>query len=284
VPVRPRHRLGGYREYGAAPELAPFCEASWIYQTPMAAPPPGGAVHRLLPDPSLSLAFACRRDTAGRPTEQSLVLIGPITEAREVAYAPRHELVAVKLKLEWVEALLGSAPFEHSDALHEVSGVMPRLAGPLADRLSETRDAEAALTILESALAQQRARVPRRGPGVAGRALDLVRRTRGRIPVQQVAHLVGHSARHLRRLVRETAGVSLKAYGRQLRLVHALTTADAQPSPSWAHIAADAGFFDQAHLVRDCKELYGLTPVRLDRERRAEAVAALSNPRHGHRT
>jgi len=279
VSVRLRHKLGGYREYCAAPELAQVSEASWIYQTPMGAPSPRGVEHRLLPDPSLSLAFSCRRDAAGRPSEQSLVLIGPITEPRFVSYPPRHELVAVKVKLEWVEALLGSAPFEHRDALDAVSAVLPRLAGPLADRLSETRDAEAALSILEFAMAQQRARGSGRGPGVAGRALDLVRRTSGRIPVERVAHLLGRSARHVRRLVREAAGLSLKGYCRHVRLVQAVTTADAQRSPSWADIAADAGFFDQAHLVRECKELYGLPPARLDRERRAEDVAGLSNPR-----
>ena len=273
---RLRHRLGGYREYCASAELAPVSEASWIYRTP-AGSPPHGVAHRLLPDPSLSVAFSCRRDATGRPEEPRLLLIGPITEPRFVAFQPRYELAAVKLKLEWVETLLGTLPFEHHDALDDVAGVLPAIAGPLTDRLLETRHPEAALAVLETAVANRHSTRSDREPGVAARALDLVRRTGGRFPVQQVAHLAGHSARHLRRLVREAAGLSLKAYSRHVRLVRAVTAADALRSPSWADVAADAGFFDQAHLVRDCKEMYGLTPARLDRERRAEDVAGSSN-------
>jgi AraC-like DNA-binding protein len=41
--------------------------------------------------------------------------------------------------------------------------------------------------------------------------------------------------------------------------------------PQWARIAADAGFCDQSHLVRESRALCGMAPAAVDRERRAEA-------------
>jgi AraC-like DNA-binding protein len=83
-------------------------------------------------------------------------------------------------------------------------------------------------------------------------------------------------------MVHRDAGVCLKAYARTLRLLHAVTTADrsAQP-PAWARVAAESGFFDQSHLVRDFRALCGLTPSQVYRERRAEVVleAEISNRR-----
>jgi methylphosphotriester-DNA--protein-cysteine methyltransferase len=70
--------------------------------------------------------------------------------------------------------------------------------------------------------------------------------------------------------VRRT-GVSLKAYARTTRFLHAMTTADRTPAPGWARLAADAGFADQSHLVRECRALTGMTPGAVHAERRVEA-------------
>ena len=77
--------------------------------------------------------------------------------------------------------------------------------------------------------------------------------------------------RHLRRVVRQAAGVSLKAYARAQRIVGAMTAADRVNRPEWARLAADSGFYDQSHLVRECRALCGMTPVEVHRERRLEA-------------
>jgi methylphosphotriester-DNA--protein-cysteine methyltransferase len=89
--------------------------------------------------------------------------------------------------------------------------------------------------------------------------------------VDTVADRVGASARHLRRTVRHRAGVSLKGYARTLRFLAAVGDADRAVVPQWARIAADAGFCDQSHLVRESRALCGMAPAAVDRERRAEA-------------
>jgi AraC-like DNA-binding protein len=270
-----RHRLGGYRQYAVPAELSRVGEATWLY---LPGDRPAPTPHRLLPDASVSLAFVCRRDGRGRPDQPRLVLIGPITAARLGAFPGRHEMAAVKLKLEWVRPLLGARPQEHRDRGDTLAGLLPRQAGELEDRLTQTRAAGEALDVLARAVRDLRPR-PRAGDEVAAVALDLVRQTGGRMSMERIADLQGVSTRHLRRRVGEVAGISLREYAREVRLMRALTTADRFVRPPWADLAVQAGFYDQPHLVRDCQVVCGLPPGRLHRERRLEQVAESSNPR-----
>ena len=81
-----------------------------------------------------------------------------------------------------------------------------------------------------------------------------------------------------RRSVRREAGLSLKRFARVTRLLAAVTRADRSAGPSWAAIAADGGYCDQSHLVRECRAITGLAPSEIHRERRAQE-AETSNPR-----
>jgi transcriptional regulator GlxA family with amidase domain len=159
------------------------------------------------------------------------------------------------VKLEWSTVLLDS---------------LPRLARVVLDRLTYTLSIEEATDLLIAHVA------PRpRAARLAARALDIVRRTRGQCAVEQVADRLSVSARHLRREVEREAGVTLKMYARTLRLLRAVTVADAYPvnrPMPWAGVATDAGFYDQSHLIRECHALCGLTPGEILTERRTEMV------------
>jgi len=256
--------------------LAASLESVWTHLTP--AEGAEAASHRVLPDPALSLAFACRREMDGRPVDPQMLLIGP--KSRPFLFRPclGYQLVAIRLKLEWVEPLLDLVAAEHVDVQRDLGGLLPRFTRSALQRLSDTRTPEQATTVL---IDEVRAWAePRHHPGVEGAAFDLVRDCEGRVSMDRVAARVGASARHLRRTVRRRAGISLKQYGRTMRLLAAVAQADRAPAPQWARIAADAGFCDQSHLVRESRALCGMAPAAVDRERRAEA--GTSNRRHGH--
>jgi AraC-like DNA-binding protein len=271
-----RHALGGYREFVAPPSLAQFGEAVWIYRTPPRSSETGGATHRVLPELALNLAFCRQRLLGGQSGDSRLLLIGPRTKPCISRFAPGYEMAAVRLKLEHVTPLLGVRPGEHIDRVDDLSLVLPAFAGPLHDRLRQTPSAEAAASALVAALLHRWHDAPGRRAQLAAWALDLVRASNGRAPVERISARTGFSVRHLRRSVRLEAGIAIKAYARSVRFLHAVTAADPAVYPGWARLAADAGFCDQSHLVRESRALCGLSPGEVHRERRAEAE--MSNP------
>ena len=86
------------------------------------------------------------------------------------------------------------------------------------------------------------------------------------ISLDQAASNAGMSARSLRRVCLERAGVSPKYLQRILRFRKAAACmrviGERGAQPSWAQLAAACGYYDQAHLIRDFQEFAGATPGR----------------------
>ena len=69
--------------------------------------------------------------------------------------------------------------------------------------------------------------------------------------------------RHLERRFREEVGLRAKQMARIARVHAVLQTLQQQPLLSGAEIAAQCGYSDQPHMIRECKALTGHTPARL---------------------
>jgi AraC-like DNA-binding protein len=264
-----RYRLGDYREYAPPPALGGKAEAVWTHRVAVHAALPPGAMHRVLPDPSISLAFRCRREPDGRPVDGRLMVIGPKSRPHVFAFASGWETTAVRLKLEWAAPLCALVPSEHQDRETEVSDLGPA-ARTLFSRLGDSRSAGEAAAALGDGIGCWRSRSASPHAATVG-ALDLARRSGGVLSVAAMAAETGCSVRHLRRTVQRDAGVPLKRYARIVRLLRAISAADPCAAPPWARLAAHAGFADQPHLIRECTVLTGLTPGEIHRERRSEA-------------
>jgi AraC-like DNA-binding protein len=97
------------------------------------------------------------------------------------------------------------------------------------------------------------------------RAPARLRASEGRVPVHELAQELGCSRRHLTAHFRDHVGVAPKLFARILRFQRAVSLIDSEPS--WAAIAAQAGYFDQAHLIRDFQQFAGDAPTEFARRR-----------------
>ncbi len=101
---------------------------------------------------------------------------------------------------------------------------------------------------------------------IAGNGDDLVREAVFRLrggedSVERLARATAMSERQLRRRFERGVGYGPRTLRRVLRFQRFLGLA--QGGGSLARLAADAGYADQAHLVRDCRRLAGTTPAAL---------------------
>lgn len=90
-----------------------------------------------------------------------------------------------------------------------------------------------------------------------------LKRSRGKVRVEELAAGEGWSRKHLTRRFQIEVGASPKLYARILRFEHAQALAQASPRPSWTEVALACGYADQAHLIREFRTLAGLTPPEL---------------------
>lgn len=87
----------------------------------------------------------------------------------------------------------------------------------------------------------------------------------GNRSIDDVARQLGISGRHLRRIFHTTVGFGPKTYARITRFQRALALGRAQPG-RWSEVAHRAGYFDQAHLAADFRELALVSPGALGRD------------------
>jgi transcriptional regulator GlxA family with amidase domain len=133
----------------------------------------------------------------------------------------------------------------------------------LAEQLAEAREPAARLALLRRHLAA----VPQRGwvdPRI-GAAVDLALAD-GRASPAAIAAAVGVSPRQLGRLFRERLGFGPKPLARLGRFQRVLRALEAPGRHTLAAVAAQAGYFDQAHLGRDFRLFAGVSPARYLRE------------------
>ena len=88
-------------------------------------------------------------------------------------------------------------------------------------------------------------------------------------PVGDIAAALGVSHGYLDRQFTEQVGLSPRTLARILRMRRLLEEIDVHGSVGWADKAADLGWFDQAHLIRDFKRHTGVTPSRTSTAQRS---------------
>ena len=79
-------------------------------------------------------------------------------------------------------------------------------------------------------------------------------------PFRLLAALAGLTPRTLQRRFADRVGVSPTWLARRFRLQEAAERVRSGQSVAWAEVAAELGYADQAHLVRNFRALIGHTP------------------------
>jgi AraC-like DNA-binding protein len=213
-----------------------------------------GARRVFLPD-----AFA-RILVVIEPGALQAYVVGPrATTIRKEAV--RQKAVMVRLWPGAVPALMAIPTVDVASTIVPLEALWGDSAKELVERLADSPDRASQAAIVERAIAAHaRSLAGARIVRGALAAFDDLEEAR----VSTVALRVGVSERHLRRLFHDSVGLSPRAYLRVRRLRRALARKSALHS--WALVAAEAGYSDQAHMVSEFRYLTGRSPIALWRE------------------
>jgi AraC-like DNA-binding protein len=139
----------------------------------------------------------------------------------------------------------------------------------LVDRLKDAPGWDARFGILEEFVLRRVLGAREPSPGVSW-AWRQLRRADGQVEIGRLAKELGCSRKHLITQFHEQLGASPKTIARILRFQHAvrLFNRASRTSPlSGVDVAMACGYFDQAHFIKDFRQLAGITPSEYLRQR-----------------
>lgn len=88
----------------------------------------------------------------------------------------------------------------------------------------------------------------------------------GMMTIEEIAENVGYTVRHVNQTFREGTGLSPKQFAKIVRFQAAISALNDPNGRNLTEIAADLGYYDQSHFVREFKGYTCMTPKQYQRQ------------------
>jgi AraC-like DNA-binding protein len=245
--------------------LSPLVAGYTGYRIERARP----GVHRGLPSRHLTFIvtltgtvdLATMPDPAQPPASFTTLVGGLHAAPAQISHDGHQHGIQLNITPLGARVLLGLPAGELANTVVELATLLGPVAGELVERLRAASTWTGRFLDLDAVLS----RIARQRDGPApelGWAWRRLAASHGRVEVASLASEVGWSRRHLSARFRREFGLTPKVAARVMRFEVAHRLLRAPQRPGLADVAVRAGFYDQAHLYREWRELAGCTPSR----------------------
>ena len=218
----------------------------------------GTAPHRLVLAATATVPLVVK--LADSPHRPPAFAVGAHDGYREFRGACAPSYLEVRLAPPAAYTLLGLPLDELAGQVVDLADLFGAAGARLAERIRGARGWGRRFAVLDAFLLRRAADGPRPAPEVL-RAWRRVEETAGAVPIGRLAEEVGWSHRHLIAMFRRQIGVAPRTAARIVRFERVLGRLDRRLPVRWGVVAADLGYADQAHLIRDFKAFTGTTPT-----------------------
>lgn len=234
------------RRYFPDPGLTDWVEQFWLVDWDL----DDGITHtqQNLPDPNFHLVIS----------NDGVSIIGPVSKVYTYQMKGKGRIIGVKFELGALHELLDLSLIEYVDKETEASKVfgadvvaeLKKLVNVTSDR-AICQTLQTCLRAFVTPVSEAKATVRH--------LVSLMKENSSLCKVTQLAEHSGHSPRMLQRNFKTYVGLSPKWLIRKYRLHHALEQLDSGQSDV-LDIVTQLEYTDQSHLIRDFKQMVGVTP------------------------
>jgi AraC-like DNA-binding protein len=246
-------RVPNHWRYLPPADLAPFVEVFWTVEWDLSEP----QLAETLPHPTVHLVL--------EPGVAELA--GPHTARFSRWLEGRSRVFGAKFRPGGFRPFVKRPLSAFSNRVLPLEEVLGPDAAGLDRRVLAHADHAGAVEVLAAFLRAFRP-VPDPDAELAAAIAQRIAEDRQINKVEQLVAAFGIQPRSLQRLFDDTIGVSPKWVIQRYRLHEAAERIAATAEPAWADIAADLGYADQAHFIRDFRKLVGRTPADYHRHLR----------------
>ena len=238
----------GLERFAPSPDLAALVERHWLVTWILQEGREGSIT--LLPQPCVNVVL----------DRGQLAIAGVGRDRFTYAYRGVGRVFGVKFRPGAFLPFLGEPVSTITDRTLPAERLWGPAAAELAGELAGLPHVEQLIAAAEGFL---RARWPPPDPQVelVGRIVSALLHDREIARVEDVARRFELRPRTLQRLFARYVGVSPKFVLRRYRLHEAAAALAREQHRPWAEVAAELGYFDQSHFIRDFTAAIGLTPV-----------------------
>ncbi|MEU9572973.1 helix-turn-helix domain-containing protein [Streptomyces massasporeus] len=250
-----------FRRHEPAEPLRRYVEWYWLIDWDLPAP----YASHIVPHPSVNLTFQWDEAEGPPYAEVTGVALGLYTRK----LTGRGRVCGAKFRPGGFRPYTPEVPVSRwTGRALPAREVFPQITDDTARSIVTAAGDRARVAALDAVLLS----LPHTPDPQADLAIDLVRHIRADRTVRRVgdfARAEGLSVRALQRLFATCVGVSPKWVVLRYRIHEALEQAGTRDDIDWAGLAADLGYADQAHLVRDFTATVGVPPAAYAAETRA---------------
>ena len=249
--------------YKPKPPLAKFVDSFWLYEGQVA----GLKSERILPTGTLELVVNLRQNElrfydAERPENCSRFSGAIVSGAHGRVLTPAEEnlIIGVHFRPGGAFPFLGLPAGELCDTHVDLETLWGLSACRVREALCEARTSAERFQLLEQALLRRLCHGAEQHYAVSA-ALEMFGKNQGGPIVREAAKDLGLSQRRFIQVFKAEVGMTPKLFSRIQRFQQTRTLIQQNPTPNWAGLALDLGYFDQSHLIREFLEFSGLSPT-----------------------
>lgn len=242
--------------------MRPFIECVWTISAPRGPRSPERVVPDGCPELIVHLGDPFARRVGARWAVQPRVFVaGTLSRPWLLRPGRRVDTIGIRFRAGETRGVLPVSMVDARDREIPLASIVgARAAGALVTSLRSARTFARRVAAAEQWLSERIAEAPaRRATSTA--AVALIRDGGGQARIADVARRVGWTRRRMERAFARDLGIRPKVYARIVRLNAVLATLDDADRAGAVDLALDAGYFDQAHLLRDFRLLAGRTPA-----------------------